>query len=566
METSRLLFGDGSMLSYLHLNSSHINLNFLPKNGSILSSLYQNRPYTQFLDQENLILIESIATGFLNSLTYSQFIGILFCAGIFFSQILSKRPKVVNAPYHGYRSRFEPTFFVQSRYVLNAKNIIASGYKKYKDTPFVIRRYDTDISVLPKKYLDEIRLYPVAKLSGVKAQNLVNKYTYTTLMIESNLHFRVLQNKLTPNLTTYLDIAKEELEYGWPIDVAQPEEWTEVDIQDMMRMLVARMSAKIFLGYPACRDEEWLRTSIDFSINMFATAFMLRMFPPWMHPVVAHLVPTRYRLKKNLRTARKIIGPLMEKHQKALASKGTDDEIEEDDTLLNWMMDNGNEKENKLPEMAARQSVLTLASIHTTSMGIANMLFDLCAHPKWFEPLRQEVIEVLAETKGQMKAKEWLPRLEKMDSFFVESQRFNPPILLAPQRLAVVDITLKDGTRIPKGTRLACANSEILNDPSVTPNPEAFDPMRSYRKRHETGELNKHLAGQPDKDNLSFGHGKQACPGRYFAVGEIKMILARLLLEFEFKYPEGKSRPKNFYADENVFPDPRARLMMRKRR
>jgi len=135
---------------------------------------------------------------------------------------------------------------------------------------------------------------------------------------------------------------------------------------------------------------------------------------------------------------------------------------------------------------------------------------------------------------------------------------------VSPQRLAIVSITLKDGTHIPAGTRIACANADILS--ASLPDSLTFDPMRSYRKRHSTNQLNKHQAGQPDTDNLHFGYGKQACPGRHFAVGEIKMILVKMLSEFEFKYPEGKTRPRNFFADENVFVDPRARLMMRKRR
>lgn len=128
----------------------------------------------------------------------------------------------------------------------------------------------------------------------------------------------------------------------------------------------------------------------------------------------------------------------------------------------------------------------------------------------------------------------------------------------------MVPITLKDGTHIPAGTRVTCANADILND--NTPSPSSFDPMRAYRKRYQSGELNKHQAGQTEKENLHFGYGKQACPGRFFAVGEIKLVLVRLLNEFDFKYPSGKSRPRNFFADENVFPDPRARLLMRKKR
>lgn len=135
---------------------------------------------------------------------------------------------------------------------------------------------------------------------------------------------------------------------------------------------------------------------------------------------------------------------------------------------------------------------------------------------------------------------------------------------MAPQRMALVPITLKDGTHIPARTRIGFSNESILN--AVTPDSSTFDPMRSYRKRYETGELNKHQAGQPSKENMHFGYGKLACPGRQFAVGEIKMIMVMMLKAFEFKFPEGKTRPGNFYADENICPDPRAKVMMRKRR
>lgn len=98
--------------------------------------------------------------------------------------------------------------------------------------------------------------------------------------------------------------------------------------------------------------------------------------------------------------------------------------------------------------------------------------------------------------------------------------------------------------------------------------PERFDPLRSYRKRHADYDKNKYrfTAGQTNAASLSFGYGSQACPGRYFAVAEIKLVLMRLLLDFEFRHPDGKTRPQTMYADENVFMDPGAKLMMRTRK
>lgn len=97
------------------------------------------------------------------------------------------------------------------------------------------------------------------------------------------------------------------------------------------------------------------------------------------------------------------------------------------------MDDYGTDKEREVPEMAARQCILTLASIHTTSLSIANLLFDLCAHPEWTPVLTEEVVAVVKEygevgKNTNITTKQWLSRLEKMNSFFVESQRRNPPV------------------------------------------------------------------------------------------------------------------------------------------
>lgn len=133
--------------------------------------------------------------------------------------------------------------------------------------------------------------------------------------------------------------------------------------------------------------------------------------------------------------------------------------------------------------------------------------------------------------------------------------------------MALEHITLKDGTQIPPGAHLAWPAYHHSHDPSVTQDPEVFDPLRSYRKRHANGGENhsRFVAGQPNKDHLTFGFGGQACPGRHFAVNEIKLILSRLLLEYDFAYPVGKSRPKNIHINELVVVDPTAKLMMKKR-
>ncbi|KAI1309821.1 cytochrome P450 [Xylaria venustula] len=489
------------------------------------------------------------------------------------SLLFKKKDKnIAGIPIHGYRSWFEPTFLLQCRFVLGAHEIISSGYKKYKDQPFIVRRFDTDYNILPIKYLEELRLVPPTILSSKIATSFNMLYEWTGLhfLNRSDLHAHVMKRKLAPELSKYLEIAAEEVDYGWKIDVPQSEDWIEVDIQEIIRMLVARMSARIFVGEPACRDPVWLRVCLDFTIDAFTTAFIIRMFPTWMRPFVARLVPARNRLKSHRAKAEEVVGEKMKKHYEWMEKKKNGENPEYEETLLDWMIEEASPEEASVAEMANRQLIMTLASVHTTSTNTSIFLFELCEHPEWFSLLREEIDEVNKQTGDASRTdiRRWHRHLDRMDSFLLECFRIHPPILLSPQRVALEPYTLKDGTHIPKGCRIAFANGDHQMDPEITEDPFTFDPMRSYRKRQtSTLQHDRNQAVLTDlNNNLTFGYGNQACPGRFLGVAEVKFLLARLLTEFDFKYPEGKSMPNTLHADENVFPEPSAKLMMRKRR
>ncbi|KAI1337313.1 cytochrome P450 [Xylariaceae sp. FL0016] len=436
-----------------------------------------------------------------------------------------------------------------------------------KNSPFVVCRYDTDISILPRKHLVELRNIPAAKLSAIKVQisNLVHNWTYSSFLEHSDLHFRVIERKLAPELPKYLLLAKEEMHCIWDTIMPQNEDWATVDIQRVIRRLVAGISSRLFLGSPICRDPRWLDLALEFPSDVNQTAFALRALPSWLHPLIARLLPSRRRMKKKLDLAAQILAPTMD----SMSRQGETDGQSENETLLQWMMDHGNTQETRLHEMATRSCLLMLASIHSTTMAVTHVLFDLCSHPEWFEELRDEIRDT-SHKLGPMDANDivprWLSSLEKMDSLLVESQRLHPPIILSPQREALAPITLHDGTHIPQGCRVAFAASCYPDASHSTSDAERFDPMRSYRKRHAAAhQRNRHLAGQISPDNLVFGYGRFACPGRAFAVTEVKMILVDLLSSCEFKLPDGVQGLECRSADEIVYPIPEARIVMRRR-
>ena len=97
---------------YLHLNQSNIHF-------SKRSQLYQQ-----------LVPARETIMTLLDSVSFSQLIIFILCTAWAVGPVIRKRPAVTNAVYHGYRSWLEPTFLVQARYIVFARDIISSGYRK----------------------------------------------------------------------------------------------------------------------------------------------------------------------------------------------------------------------------------------------------------------------------------------------------------------------------------------------------------------------------------------------------------------------------------------------------
>jgi cytochrome P450 len=104
-------------------------------------------------------------------------------------------------------------------------------------------------------------------------------------------------------------------------------------------------------------------------------------------------------------------------------------------------------------------------------------------------------------------------------------------------------------------------------DPEIYPDPEKFDGFRFSKLRSLEG-LNsgrlQHAAS--NLDSMAFGYGRHACPGRFFASTEIKMIMVYLLMNYDFKFPEGVTkRPESLAAETQLLPNRTATVMLKGR-
>jgi len=289
---------------------------------------------------------------------------------------------------------------------------------------------------------------------------------------------------------------------------------------------------------------------------------VLKLFPPWTHYALSWLLPTTWRGHRYIRNAKKLLAPEINRRKAATRYEG----LGNDNNLLSWMIEIASEKEGNPESLAHLEVVLSLASIHTSQMNAVHCLYDLIARPEYIESIKAEIKRVVSEDGGWTDwKKNSFTKLRILDSFMRESQRFNPPTLLSMHRVMLRPHKLSDGTILPKGAHISMAVNAIQNDPEVTPEPGNFDGLRYYKLRQREGESHLHQFSTTQERVLNFGHGANSCPGRFFASLEIKTILVRLIMDYDWNLPEGQGRPPNLSAHEFIFPNPDAEIYIRKR-
>jgi ent-kaurene oxidase len=357
-------------------------------------------------------------------------------------------------------------------------------------------------------------------------------------------------------------------------------------VHDTLLDIVARMSGRIFVGDKLSKRRLWYRTAVDFATCVFLASGYLKILPSFVRPLVAPFSPHLWRIKKYYRNWKRLLHPEIEKRThngRLVPLQG------EDANMIDWIIEASGEKANE-QDILNRSMGIGFAAIHTTTNHMTNVLFDLAARWDEYGPeIVAEYKQALKEEGGVM-TKNVVAKLSKMDSFMKESQRCSPPssckftrhtpvqqyfrceygtnsYAVAFNRKVLQQHVLSDGTILPKSCWIAVASGPLMQDASQFSNPSTFDGFRYHRMRQEDSSLAVAKTSQFTSTgvySLVFGHGRYACPGRFFAGLEAKLMMVYILEHYEFRLPPGASRPKNIVYADALVPDPKACLEFRK--
>ncbi|KAF9067172.1 cytochrome P450 [Rhodocollybia butyracea] len=477
-------------------------------------------------------------------------VGAVFLVTYFFPKYIHWRNRMVklNAiPTIG-NSGFFSSYLSAQRYKDHALEIIQEGYCKYPGRAFKIPRPDRwDVIVSREKMIDDIKKAGPLDLSFIAAfsEDMQTDYTIGKL-VRDNAHVSVIRSPLTRSFPARFHDLRDEIVASFADLVpAKGELYRFTFILPLKAFGRIGMDKSAHVVYHHAD-----RLSNNQSVFCRFTSVLVRQF-------LTNLPASMARAEKHL-------GPLIRERLAKEKEYGTSDWPDKPNDLITWLLEEvGEQKENIVGDAIQRVLAISFAAIHHTSVTFTSSIYYLAAYPQIAQPLQEEVgaaIEELGWTKDAMS------KMVKLDSFLKETQRLSGVHGVSLIRMALRDFKFSDGTVVPARTIISVALHALHHDGAYYEDPETFKPFRfSDIVQEQEGESLKHQMDAVDPSYLVFGGGRSMCPGRFFAVNELKALMAHVLLTYDIKFENNKGIPPASWYGVVYSPNQEAEVMFGKR-
>ncbi|KAI9312898.1 cytochrome P450 [Dichotomocladium elegans] len=382
----------------------------------------------------------------------------------------------------------------------------------------------------------------------------ISKMFDSTLLLNTNLDeikadsFRQLVTKhLTAKMKAYTPRVIEHLEMGRREILTESETSVELaHLYPLMQNMIAKASASIFAGVELAKNEDliWVfkHMVLDIGKEINTNNWFLEAFPSFNRLRM-------WYIGKYSRTSLSYRKALMRALEPEVAKRRAGAKLgatwDRPDDILQVLLETriSEDDPNGLELLVKWLSNLVFVSIHTTSENSTIVLYRILNHPETIQILLEEQDEVLQRHYGpdfrelykekgaQLFTAEIIKEFAKLDSVCREAMRLRNEYLGLTHNYT--------GKK-----RLVLSNGAVINP--------GHDVLINSWANHHTKQIQHDAAGHHDQfkpfrfvglnrqstkvgdDYLVFGEGKHACPGRWFAIQEIKTIISVLIRDYKF--------------------------------
>ncbi|KAK4096713.1 cytochrome P450 [Parathielavia hyrcaniae] len=496
-------------------------------------------------------------------------------------QLFFAGPRLPKLPIVGARNGdWFPFFQAMWRNTVNFKAAVHEADEKYRDQEALMPLIgNTSMVLLPRSQIQFVTDQPdsILNMHTAVIESLQVDYTCTDpYLVHNPVHHKLIATTLTNQIGNLVPDVAEETAWAFEQQWGNPAEYQEVCVYETLRKIVGCVTNRVFLGKPTCRDPALLVEGMGYAQDVPMTATVLRMVWKPVRPLVAWFLTIPIHLRT--RRFEKIVMPEIEKRFADYEARRRDPENNkalgpERNDFLQWTIKQAKEMGDpylwKPTTLAGRILLLNLAAIHTSSFTITSAILDLAASRKeYVDELRAEIEGVLAEHGGEWN-KQALAKMQKLDSAMRESARLNSFVTIGLSRAVVAPdgLVTPSGVRIPRGARVSVPSYPVFHDSSIYPDTGEFKPFRFAEQRSDASIDYVRRAAKAfattSTDFLAFGHGRNACPGRFFAANELKLMMAHLVLHYDIEL--GGERPRNSWFGLNRVPPLQATIRIKRR-
>lgn len=209
----------------------------------------------------------------------------------------------------------------------DSSKIVQEGYNKYKMGAFKVPNLGHWVVVLNRNHVNDIVSASDKELSFHAAiEDYVRPaYTFGPQITHDAYHYSIMKSQLTHNLSAILPDVADEIAAALDeiVDLTE-KEWKCVPVLETVEKVACRASNRAFVGYPLCRDSDWIELNTQLTNAIIKEGLLLSLFPNFVMPLAAKFATkTANRVKRGARHLAPIITERL-KHMKEYGKQWND--------------------------------------------------------------------------------------------------------------------------------------------------------------------------------------------------------------------------------------------------